>query len=201
MSSLSPQSLKIEMRKKLRADIMSLPEDYLSDSDDGLFRIVTSLEEFINARNIMLYYSVEREPATLGIAEAALSAGKTIVFPYCFRGGIMQARIVRDLSELRPSMLNIPAPPDSAPVMMPEDLDLVIVPALTYDKSGYRIGYGGGYYDRYLRGIAAFTTGLARQRLLVDELPVERHDIAVDCVVTESLVLRVGIQSGGLKRM
>ena len=201
MSTIQTRLLKVEMRKQLRADISSLPEKYLDESNDGIFRLVTTLKEFTDARNIMLYYSVEREPATIRIAEAALSAGKTVSFPYCFRSGIMQAAIVTDLSQLKPSMLNIPAPPDSAPVIRPEDLDLVIVPALTYDKNGYRLGYGGGYYDRYLCGLAAFTAGLARQRLLSEELPVEQHDIAVNCVVTESAVLHCLSQSGGDKRM
>ena len=111
----------------------------------------------------------------------------------------MQARIVTDLSELQPAILNIPAPPDTAPVIEPENLDLVIVPALTYDNEGYRLGYGGGYYDRYLCGLTAFTAGLARQKLFIKELPVEQHDIAVKCVITESLVLRTVSQRGGDK--
>jgi 5-formyltetrahydrofolate cyclo-ligase len=85
-------------------------------------------------------------------------------------------------------MLNIPAPPDTAPIIAPEELDLVIVPALAYDSAGYRLGYGGGYYDRYLHDIPAFTVGLARERLIVGELPTEQHDIAVKCVVTEDAV-------------
>jgi len=136
----------------------------------------------------MLYCSVEREPCTLGIAEAALSAGKTVAFPFCFRGGIMQARAVSAVSELRPAMLGIPAPPEDAPVIAPEDLDIVIVPAIAFDEGGYRLGYGGGYYDRYLCSIPAYTIGLARERLIKGSLPRESHDISVRCVVTESEV-------------
>ena len=191
MSFQSIQSIKTEMREQLRAAISALPEDYIRESDEGLLRAVTSRNEFIDARNIMVYCSVEREPGTFGIAEAALAAGKTVAFPRCCRGGIMQAHIVRSLGELQPSMLNIPAPPDTAPVIAPEDLDLIIVPALTYDMAGYRLGYGGGYYDRYLNGVAAFTIGLARHRLIADELPREQHDIAVCCIVTECVALYV----------
>jgi len=97
----------------------------------------------------------------------------------------MEARIVYDLSELQPAMLGIPAPAGTAPVIAPETLDLIIVPALTYDRAGFRLGYGGGYYDRYLFGIPAFTLGLARERLIEAELPKEPHDVAVKCVITE----------------
>ena len=177
--------LKSELRKNVNDEIAALPDDYITASDGGLLLRVTSLKEFISARNIMIYCSVEKEPDTRAIAGAALSAGKTVAFPYCYRGGIMQARSVSSLDDLQPAMLGIPSPPETAPVVRPEDFELVLVPALAYDRSGYRLGYGGGYYDRYLHGIPAYTVGLARERLIKDELPREPHDIAVKCVVTE----------------
>ena len=76
----------------------------------------------------------------------------------------------------------------SAPVIAPEKLDLVIVPALAYDLAGFRLGYGGGYYDRFLTGTQAFKAGLARERLIMDMLPRESHDIAVDSVITEEKI-------------
>jgi len=184
----SANDIKFQLRQQIGGEIAALQDVYISDSDKGLFLRVVSLEEFAAARNIMIYYSVKREPATHEIAEAALSMGKTVAFPLCCRGGIMHAHVVQSLDDLRPAMLGIPAPPDTSPVIAQEELDLVVVPALTYDRNGYRIGYGGGYYDRYLRGISAFTVGLARERLLRDELPREAHDIAVKCVVTEERV-------------
>jgi len=185
---------KTELRKQIGEEIDALPPEYIASSDSGLFQLTTALNEYITAGNIMIYCSVEKEPATVKIALDALSSGKTVAFPYCFRGGVMQARIARSLGELRPAMLGIPAPPDSAPFIVPGELDLIIVPALAYDRSGYRLGYGGGYYDRYLSGVPAFTVGLARERLMRDELPREPHDIAVKCVITESAVLHTGAQ-------
>ena len=180
---------KAELRKVLRERIALLPGNYITKSNTALSLRVTLMPEFSVARNIMMYYSVEREPDTLEIAKIALSKGKTVAFPFCYRGGIMQARIVNSLSQLKPAMLGIPAPPENAPVIAPEDLDLVIVPALTYDKDGFRLGYGGGYYDRYLYEINALTIGLARERLIMDRLPRERHDIAVNRVITEDKTL------------
>ena len=180
--------LKALLRRQVYKEISNLPDDYLDDSDMELFIRFASLDEFAAARNIMTYYSVKREPATQSIAKAALSMGKTVAFPYCYRGGIMQARVVSSLDELRPAMFGIPAPPDTAPIITPEELDLIIVPALTYDSHGYRLGYGGGYYDRYLDGVTAFTAGLARGRLIKDELPKEPFDVAVKCVITEERV-------------
>ena len=180
---------KAELRRQISEDISALPDDYLADSDIALYRQIISLPEFSSARNIMLYYSVKREPDTHAIAEFALRAGKTVAFPLCYRGGIMKPLIVGDLGELRPAMLNIPAPPDTAVQISPEDLDLIIVPALAYDINGYRLGYGGGYYDRFLLSSPAYTVGLSRERLMKRNLPVEPHDIAVKCVVTEERII------------
>ena len=181
--------LKAQLRKAISNEISNLPRDYISASDKGLFIQVISMEEFTSARNIMIYFSVKREPGTISIAETALSMGKTVAFPFCFRGGIMQARAIKSLSELHPAILGIPAPPDTAPVIAPAELDLIIVPGLSYDGNGHRIGYGGGYYDRFLQGLRAFTVGLARERLMKEELPTEPHDIAVKRVVTEEKLI------------
>jgi 5-formyltetrahydrofolate cyclo-ligase len=182
---------KIELRRRVLEETAALSDGYIAQSNAKLLPGVTSLEEFIAAKIIMLYCSVKREPETWHIVQAALSAGKTVAFPYCYRGGIMEARSISHLSELRPAVLGIPAPPDDAPVIAPDELDLIVVPALTYDKAGYRLGYGGGYYDRYLHGIRAVTVGLVRERLIKENLPVEPHDIAVCHVVTED-----GVYSG-----
>jgi len=187
---MDEKSLKIELRKIIREEIDTLPDDYIAGSNAGILLQVMSLEEYISARNIMIYHSVGREPDTVELVKAALSSGKTVAFPYCFKGGFMQARIVESLDVLRPAMLGIPTPPDTAPVIAPEELDMIIVPALTYNRAGYRLGYGGGYYDRYLSAIPAITVGLARQRLMKYVLPEEPHDIAVKIVATENAALR-----------
>jgi len=173
------------LRKRLSEDIALLPVDYLIESNNGIFKRVTELKEFMKARTVMTYYSVKREPDTLKIAKYAMVEGKTVAFPKCYGGGVMEARAVSNFDELKPAVLGIPAPSDNSPVIPHEALDIIIVPALAYDINGYRLGYGGGYYDRYLKGINAFTVGLTRERLMQTGHPVDFHDIAVKCVITE----------------
>ena len=179
---------KNELRERLRDEISALSDEYIAISDKGLLLNVVSTSEFIAARNIMLYSSIDREPYTHEIAKTALRMGKTVAFPYCYRGGIMHAHIVNSLDDLYPAMLGIPAPRPDSPMIGPGELDFIIVPALTFDGEGFRLGYGGGYYDRYLSGLPAYTVGLARERLIKAELPREPHDIAVKCVTTEERV-------------
>jgi len=180
------KQIKEELRKEISKEIAALPDSYISASNSGLLRHVIIMKEFVAARNIFIYFSVEREPDTRELIKTAFSMGKTVALPYCYRKGIMEARVVGSLDELHPAILGIPAPPDTAPVIAPEELDLIIVPALAFDAQHYRLGYGGGYYDRYLQNIPAYTVGLTRALLIKDKLPRETHDIAVDCVITES---------------
>ena len=177
---------KNELRRLVQGKIAALPEEYIAASNEGITRQIKQLPEFDRAQKILIYHSVGREPDTLSIVKALFDAGKTVAFPYCYRGGIMDAKVVSSLDELRPAVLGIPAPPDTAASLRPEELDLIIVPALTYDRDGFRLGYGGGYYDRYLTKTGAFTAGITRERLMRCVLPREPHDIAVKCLITEN---------------
>ena len=176
---------KKALRSQIVAEIEALEAGYISESDAGIYDRIISMPEFKIARTIFSYYSLGREPDTVRILEYALEAGKTVTLPVCFKGGAMEARAVSSLGELTRSDYGLLEPLDSTRVVLPEELDFIIVPALAYDRDGYRLGWGGGYYDRYLRRTGAFTAGVARQRLLRDTLPREAHDVPVDCVVTE----------------
>jgi len=182
------EHIKSQLRKTVREDIASLPGEYIAHSNEGILRRVLALDEYAKAKHIMLYHSIDREPDTIALARHALKSGKKVAFPFCYKGGIMQAHEVSSLSVMKPAMLGIPAPPENSPVISPELFDLIIVPALSYDKDGYRLGYGGGYYDRYLCNLSAYTVGITRQRLLRNDVPKEPHDVAVHCLVTEEEV-------------
>lgn len=180
--------IKSELRELTQNNIDALPDEYIFKSNAGILKNMLSLREYKDAKSVMLFYSVGREPDTLLLAEAAFADNKKVAFPFCLRKGIMHAHVVSSPDELRPAMLGIPAPPEDAPVLSPYELDLIIVPALTYDRDGFRLGYGGGYYDRYLADTSAFTVGIARERLLMDKVLREPHDIAVRRLVTEKEV-------------
>ena len=183
---------KTELRGIVREQIGALSQEYLADSNLGIFQNVVSLPEFKAAETLMIYYSVDREPDTMKIAARALELKKRVAFPFCYRGGIMDARLVSSLDELVPAMLGIPSPIGDASVVAPSELDFIVVPALAYDAAGFRLGYGGGYYDRYLPQTRAFRVGIARENLLRDDIPREPHDIAVNCLVTEKQAARLG---------
>lgn len=176
---------KAALRRATLDKIDGLSADYIANSDRGIFENLVKLPEFVAAQVIFTYYSVNREPDTRQIVEYALAAGKTVALPVCAKCGVMDARAISNTCELVPSAFELLEPKGSTRVIEPEDLEFVIVPALSYDLEGFRLGYGGGYYDRFLLKTRAFTAGLAREQLLMARVPREDHDVGVCCVVTE----------------
>lgn len=190
MDEHSIKQQKKALRDAVNADIAALSAEYIAQSNRGIFDGVTGLLEYKEARTILAFYSVNREPDTLEIIKHALSEGKTVALPVCEKAGIMHAHVIRSLDDVRPAMLGIPAPDKSAPLLKPEELDFILVPALAFDRGGYRLGYGGGYYDRYLPLSPAFRTGIGREQLLRDKVIREAHDARVACLVTDGQTLR-----------
>ena len=137
------------------------------------------------ADTVFCYVSVGWELSTREILRAALDAGKRLAVPRCLPGGVMRAHEVRDLSRLRPGALRIPEPGEDAPVIPPEELRLALVPALAFDRAGYRIGMGGGYYDRCLPTLCCPRVGLCYASFLLPALPREACDVPVDLILTE----------------
>ena len=182
---------KKRFRDEYFKKIESLSDDYVREGDLSIYNYVISLPEFQAAKSIFAYYSLGKEPDTRAIIEYALELGKTVSLPICHARGIMHAHIIRSTSELVDGKFNIPAPPEDSEIIVPEDLDLILVPAVTFDKAGFRMGKGGGYYDRYLAKTSAFTVGLARGQLIADEVPCEATDMSVDCIVTEKGIARL----------
>ncbi|MDR0446804.1 MAG: 5-formyltetrahydrofolate cyclo-ligase [Oscillospiraceae bacterium] len=180
---------KRELRRAISAAEAVLGAQYLSSSDEAIFRRLIALPEFIVAQSLLFYYSIGAEPDTHRAIERALELGKRVYLPESLPGGVMNARALHDLSELVPARYGIPAPPETAEILPPEALDLIIVPAAAFDSTGRRLGRGGGYYDRYLPRATAPKIGLARDILILRRVPAESFDERVNGIVTERQVL------------
>ena len=104
----------------------------------------------------------------------------------------MEARAVESLEALVPGAHGLLEPAEGAAIVPPEEIGLTIVPCLAADRNGHRLGYGGGYYDRFLRGAAGASMCLCRARALLEDVPREEHDAAVDMVVSEAGIVVCG---------
>lgn len=182
---------KAAFRAEIKARTASLSLVYLADSDRGIYTNLISLPEFQAAKRVFLYISFGREVDTRALIEYCARIRRPVAAPTDLRAGEMDFALVeRPLTELPTGVYGIPQPPDDAPRLTPEVGDAVIVPALCYDEEGYRLGRGGGYYDRFLESCPAFRIGLCREALLVPRVPREAHDQRVDCLVTEKKTAR-----------
>lgn len=134
--------------------------------------------------------AVPNEVATRGFIAWCLAAGKRVVVPVVVgRRPPMGHAEIRALEELEAGPKGLLQPPPERARWWPEDvpLDLVVVPGVAFDRRGCRLGHGGGFYDAFLaRRPAPVAVGLVYDELLLDEVPVEAHDLPVDLVLTPS---------------
>lgn len=158
-------------------------------SDRLLFQRFLSLPQLAGCRSILLYYGVGQEPDTSQLIVPLSHLGKALALPRCLPDKQMEARWYRGADRLSPGAFGIPEPDESCPIVTRDNLSLILVPGLCFDERGFRLGHGGGYYDRYLSGFSGFTVALCRDRLLFPSLPTESHDHPVNWILTESRCL------------
>lgn len=181
--------VKSELRKhfrKLRKDI--------SDKNIKDFSICNQVIEsdlFKNSNQILCYYPLEDEINTLPIIEIALQQEKKVALPYCTDDkGNMEFYYIRSLDDLKIGSYDI-MEPDISHCEKVSDFcsSLCIVPAFSFDKNGFRLGYGKGYYDRFLKKFTFNSIGLCYNSFLSDKLPADEHDMAVQFIATEDKII------------
>lgn len=143
---------------------------------------------YLECSTLFVYVSIENEVQTHDLIEAALKDGKQVCVPRVVPGEGMAAVPIRSVADdLKMGFHNIPEPVQQLKPISEKLVDLVVVPGLLFDREGYRIGYGGGYYDRYLQLLPqnSKTIGVVFHQLLVDRIPHEEYDRRVMLVITE----------------
>ena len=173
--------------RRLRAAIPPAERSRLAELiEEALF----GLPEVLGAETILLFYSFGTEVATAGMSERILGSGKRLLLPYLGDEGAMEAAEFRRGDPLEPTSYG-PREPGGRIAVNPQMVDVVVTPGLAFDRAGNRLGYGGGYYDRYLErmGAVAVRVGIAFSVQLVDHVPSEPGDQRVDVIVTDQEVL------------
>ena len=164
-----------------------LPDDRRAELDQALLANTINLSIFKDAKTLLCYYPVRGEPDILSIARHALKLEKKVAFPISHvEDRRLSFHIIGDLEDLTVGTYNIPEPSAELEEVVDFKDALCIVPALSFNKSGQRLGYGGGYYDRFLSHFDGISVGVAYSDFLTTNLPVEPHDATVDIIITEN---------------
>ena len=144
-----------------------------------------------HASVVALYAPIDHEVETADIFRAALHARKRVCFPRVKDRSLEFVEVAGPAS-LEPGAFGVAEPVGNA-ALATESIDLIVVPGVGFDRYGYRLGYGQGYYDRAVGcGSSAILAGLAYDFQVVDKLPAEDHDICLDLLVMDSAVLVFG---------
>ncbi len=193
----SPAMTRQEEKQQLRAIVRrleaALTPEYKAKSSRTIVRRLLAMPEYQEAQTVFCFVGTEREIDTRPILEDILSAGKALCVPLCTVPGIMEPRQVTDLGQLSPGAFGVLEPPAGAPAVPVDAIDFAVLPCVTCNYQGHRLGHGGGYYDRFLSQFRGGTVLLCREQLIRQEIPVEPHDYPVPWVLTERGLYEDGI--------
>ena len=183
---------KQRLREEHLAAREALSEQERSVLDDRITQKLLAISEYVEATTVLTYVSVSSEVSTRMFIECALRDGKTVAVPRCLPGHCLEFVAITSLDQLIAAPFGLLEPPKKLPALTEEQMNasICIVPALLVDIKGYRLGYGAGFYDRFLSTYPGKKICLAyQQNLSRTMLPHTTFDVAVDEVITESDVL------------
>lgn len=173
---------KRELRRQIREQKRAMTPEEIESASQKLKEIFLETEQYRVAKTVYGYLPYNQEVRTVPILEQALADGKQVAVPKVY-GDEMRFIYLNDLTRVAVSDFGIPEPVEDGPVA-DDPTALVLMPGLAFDKEGHRIGYGGGFYDKFLAEEPEHPTiALCYTFQVVNELPTEEFDIPVDQVL------------------
>ena len=179
---------KPELRAKAIQARESLTADERAEKSKQICSRILQTAEYQSAQTLMLYKSVRGEVQLTDLETACRKDGRKIAYPVCIANRDMLA-VSGD--SWKKGSFGIPEPdPETGEILSPEDIDLIICPCTAFDPQCYRLGMGGGYYDRFLSKLSCEveTWGVAFELQKVDQIPAEPWDIPLQRIITEDKI-------------
>ena len=177
---------KHKIRAHYRKERAALSNEARELLDIAICANLSELPVIKKADTILVYYPVKNEPNIRPLIRTLFSSCKRVAFPVSNSDDCtLTFKYVESLDDMVLGTYNIPEPSKNAKVVVDFSNCVCIVPALVFDRHGYRIGYGKGYYDRFLKHFQGKSIGIAYSQFVVDNLPYEPTDVAVDIIITE----------------
>lgn len=180
-------------KKELREKYFSIRKDLLLNKtqlDKKIFNKLLMLEEYKNAQTVLVYVSTTIEVDTISLIENALSQGKKVGVPKCRENSNeMDYYFINSLGELKLGRFNILEPIESVTTKVNTfENSICIVPAMAFDQNKNRLGFGKGFFDRFLSNYTGKSIGLCYDQCVTNNLPIEDFDKKVDKLVTETRI-------------
>ncbi len=188
MKTLTEQ--KAEIRKEITNNIKALQNRYLRMAGAAIGERLISLPEYQAAKTVLAFASIAAEPDMWPFLWRVPVDGKRLALPVCVGPGIMEFHAVTDLDTLTQGKYGIMEPPAECASLPPETIDFAVIPCVTCNRSGDRLGHGGGYYDRFLAVYTGPAAVVCPEALLREDIPVGPLDRPVPIVVTENAIYR-----------
>lgn len=183
---------KKQIRKELFEKRKHIPKDRKAIYDKEISNKITQTDYFKNAKQVLVFASCGDEFDTRYIIEKCRMENKSVFYPLCIdKQGEMKFLKVDSNEDLQNGMYDIPEPKSTCDEYKPEQNDLIIVPCLSVDNNGYRIGYGKGYYDRFLKDFNGVSICPCYHELLTDSLPTDEYDVKINILITEKFTKEV----------
>lgn len=184
---------KRELRLKIKEWRRNVPDK--DDKDKRIFDRLLSIDAVKSAKIILTYVSTDIEVDTRRLIDYCFENGITVAAPRCVSKTEMKFHIITSWDNLEETHFSLLEPFGNLPVADNYDGAVCIVPALAYDRECYRLGYGGGYYDRFVSFSGVKTIGICYSDNIENKLPVSEYDIKTELVVTEN-----GVFGGNYER-
>lgn len=180
----------LEQKKALRAEMREtlkrMSDESRLEQSAAACASAVRLSAFQNARTVLLYRALPAECDPAAIARAAALANKRVAYPVCEDDRSLRLYVPEGESAFIRSGYGI-LEPDKARSreISADELDLIVVPGLAFDRAGHRLGRGAGYYDRLLNRTSAFKLGFGFREQLAQSVPTEPFDVKLDCVILD----------------
>jgi 5-formyltetrahydrofolate cyclo-ligase len=185
---------KKEIRAMIKARKAALTPEYVADYSARVTERFCAMREYREAQAIYAYLTFNEELRTEFLIRQAWADGKRVAVPRVLGKGCMEFYYIDSFEGFVTSAFGVPEPPED-PAKLAGDADfLLLMPGLAFDRAHNRVGYGGGFYDRYIERKAAggariYKPALAYDFMIVDDIPANDFDVKVDAVITAEEVL------------
>lgn len=178
--------IKNELRKELKKKRKLI--DKKSEKDAFIRENLICSDFYLDTKTVLLYAALDDEINVDECITDALMLGKQVALPVCINEkGDMKFYYIKSMSDLNTGFFGVREPDVSKCKEATDFSDSIcIVPGIAYDKCGYRLGYGKGYYDRFMQNSTSLFIGLCYNELVADELPIGEYDVPVKYIITEN---------------